>query len=292
MSRSVLSAIAFSVLLWPIGAFAQSSDVVAQATPTPPPQNAFDNKWHASITPYLWAPGISGTLVFRHPLLPGAIVGADKEASINVSTGPSNYLSFIDSGALVAGEVRKNAFDIAADVIFLNFSNNGTANVTITGPGGKVEVPLTADVGWHLNQTMWELEPGLMFAHGDDGDAIVFTGVRSVSLKASASWSFSGPIDLIPLTGSDSESVTVTDVLGGIRGRVNIGPRWFVPLYQDIGFGSQTTTTQFYGGIGYAEHWGNLLLFYRQLYFDQPGANARARGLELNGMTLGATINL
>ncbi|MGC2128782.1 MAG: hypothetical protein WA629_01680 [Candidatus Aquilonibacter sp.] len=283
----VLVAFALVVFVWPLGAAAQS-EVVAQATSSPSPQSVFDNKWHASITPYLWTPGISGTLVFHHPALtsPG-------EASINVGTGPSNYLSFVDSGGMVAGEVRKNALDISADLIFLNMSNNSSNNVTITGPGGNVEIPVTSSVGWHLNTTMWELEPGAMVAHGDDGDMIVFTGVRSISLKSAASWSFTGPIDLIPLTGSDSESVTVTDLLGGVRGRVNLGGPWFVPLYADVGFGtSNTTTSQFYGGVGYAEHWGNLLLFYRQLYFDQNNSSARARGLELNGLTLGATINL
>jgi hypothetical protein len=44
--------------------------------------------------------------------------------------------------------------------------------------------------------------------------------------------------------------------------------------------------------VGYAEHWGNILLFYRQLYIDQNNNAARVRGLELNGLTLGATINL
>jgi hypothetical protein len=290
MSRSLV-VIAFTVAasLCPLGVAAQSQETVAQTTPSPPPQNIFDNKWHASISPYLWAPGISGTLVFRHPALtvPG-------EATINVATGPSNYLSFVDSGGMVAAEVRKNAFDISADLIFLNMSNNtGPTNVTITGPAGNVEIPVTASVGWHLNTTMWELEPGAMVAHGDAGDVVVFTGVRSISLKSSASWNFTGPIDLIPLIGSDSESVTVTDVLAGVRGRVNLGGPWFLPLYEDFGSGtSNTTTSQFYGGVGYAEHWGNILLFYRQLYFDQNNSGARARGLELNGLTLGATINL
>ena len=289
MSRSlVLVAFTVAVSLWPLGAAAQSQETVAQMTPSPPPQSIFDNKWHGSITPYVWAPGISGTLVFRHPALTGVGI-----ATINVATGPSNYLSFVNSGGMVAGEVRKNAFDISADVIFLNMSNNNTLNVTIGGPAGNVEIPVTASVGWHLNTTMWELEPGAMVAHGDAGDMIVFTGVRSISLKSSASWNFTGPIDLVPLTGSDSETVTVTDVLGGVRGRVNLGGRWFLPLYEDFGFGtSNTTTSQFYGGVGYGEHWGNLLLFYRQLYFDQNNSAARARGLELNGLTLGATINL
>jgi len=291
MKRFVLLAgLVAGIWLWPAHGLAQGQPPAAETTPSPEPglQTAFDNKWHGSITPYVWAPGISGTLVFHHPLLTG--LGA---ASINVATGPSNYLSFANSAGMVAGEVRKNALDISADLIFLNMSNTGSTNVTISGPGGKVQIPITSSVGWHMNTTMWELEPGAVIAHGDDGSAIVFSGVRSVSLKTSANWTFTGPIDLIPLTGSDSESATITDALVGVRGKLNIGGRWFVPLYQDFGWGTAgTTTTQFYGGFGYAEHWGNLLLFYRQLYFDQNTATARLRGLELNGLTLGATINL
>lgn len=291
MNKSaLLSGFIAAACLWPIHAVAQSQPPAVQTTPAPEPsrQEPFDNKWHASITPYVWAPGISGTLVFYHPLLAGA--GA---ASINVATGPSNYLSFVNSGGMVAAEVRKNAFDISGDLIFLNMSNTGSTNVTVGGPGGVVQVPVTAAVGWHLNTTLWELEPGVVVGHGEAGTAIVFTGVRSVSLKTTANWTFTGPINLIPLTGSDSASSTITDALIGIRGKVNLGGRWFAPLYQDFGAGTaNTTTTQFFGGVGYAEHWGNLLLLYRQLYFDQTTGTTRLRGLELNGLTLGATINL
>jgi len=291
MNRCILVAgLVAGMWLSPMHVLAQSEPSAVQPTPTPEPglQEAFDNKWHGSISPYIWAPGISGTLVFHHPLLTG--LGA---ASINVATGPSNYLSFVNSAGMVAGEVRKNALDLGADVIFLNLSNTGSTKVTISGPGGVVQIPLTSSVGWHMNTTMWELEPGLVVAHGDGGSAIVFSGVRSLSLKTSANWTFTGPIDLIPLTGSDSESQTITDGLIGIRGKLNLGGRWFVPLYQDFGWGTAgTTTTQFYGGFGYAEHWGNLLLFYRQLYFDENTGAARVRGLELGGLSLGATINL
>jgi hypothetical protein len=194
---------------------------------------------------------------------------------------------------MVAAEARNNAFDIAGDLIFLNMSNTGSNNVTISGPGGVVQVPVTAAVGWHLNTTMWELEPGFVAAHGDAGSLIVFTGVRSVSMKTSANWTFTGPANLIPLTGSDSASTTITDGLLGIRAKISLGGRWFAPLYQDFGLGTaNTTTAQFFGGIGYAEHWGNLLLLYRQLYFDQTTGTARVRGLELNGLTLGATFKL
>jgi hypothetical protein len=285
---ALLMGLVLSALLWPIHALAQSQPPAVAPTPESASQDAFDGKWHASITPYIWAPGISGTLVFHHPVLVGTGV-----ATIGVATGPSNYLSFLNSAGMVAAEVRKDSFDVTGDLIFLNMSQTGANNATISGPGGVVNIPVTAAVGWHLNTTMWELEPGWVAAHGEAGSLIVFTGVRSVSMKTNANWTFTGPIDLIPLTGSDSSSQTITDGLIGARAKLNLGGHWFAPIYQDIGWGTaNTTTTQFFGGLGYSEHWGNIVLLYRQLFIDQTSGAARVRGLELNGLTLGATINL
>ncbi len=290
-----------------VGAIAMGSQLAladAQSTPTPEStpvaQNtpasaigaAFDGKWHTTIAPYIWVPGISGTLVFRHPGLAGVGGAATQESLINVSTGPTNYLAFINSGGLIAGELRKNAFSLAGDLMFLNLSHTGSSNVTITGPGGRVEIPVTASVGWHLNNTLWELAPGVTVAHGSAGSIDAFAGVRSLSLRSDASWTFTGPLTLVPLTGSASESVTVADFIGGIRGKVRLGERWFLPYYGDLGTGGDSTTSQYYVGFGYASHWGNLLLVYRSLGYNQTKEGARIKNLNLAGVALGATFEL
>jgi hypothetical protein len=281
--------LASMVAFWPLGAASQQMTPQPAATPTPSAfqYDAFDNKWHASITPYLWAPGISGQLQFRRPALIG--VGL---ATIAVATGPTNYLGFFNFGALVAGEMRKNAFDVSADVIWLNLSHYGSSNVTITGPLGNVEIPVSTSVGWRLTTTMWELEPGVVFTHGTGGNGVFFAGVRSIGMTSAASWAFTGPIDLVPLTGSTSGSKTITDFITGLRGRVALGGRWFMPLYGDVGWGGQNTTNQWYAGIGHAERWGSLELFYRQLYYNDTSATPILHNLQLGGLALGATINL
>lgn len=281
-------AMLLAVASWPIHGPAQQMTPAPRATPMAPDRqyDAFDDRWHASITPYVWLPGISGDLNFHRP----PIVGTGL-AIISIATGPSNYLSFLNFGALVAGEVRKNAFDVAGDVIWLNMSHHGSSNVTITGPGGNVEIPISSSVGWRLTTTMWELEPGLVFAHGSGGNGIYFAGVRSVSVTSAASWAFTGPIDLVPLTGNVADSASITDFITGARGRLGLGSGWFMPLYGDVGWGNQTTTNQWYAGIGHVQRWGSLELFYRQLYFNQTGQRV-LQNIQLSGLTLGATINL
>jgi len=282
-------ALALAAFLLPVCAAAQSTPAAA---PTTAPAASPDNAWHATLSPYLWLPGISGTLSLKHPALaPGGGPGTGF-ANINIATGPNNYLSFVNSGGLVAAEVSKGAFDIGADLLFLNLSHTGSANVTITGPLGNVEIPVTSAVGWHMNQTLWELTPGMTLAHGPAGSIGAFVGVRSLSMTAAANWTFTGPIDLVPLSDQASGNVTLTDFIGGVRGKLALGDKWFAPYYVDFGSGTSNSTYQYFAGVGYAQHWGNLVLFYRDLGYNQTNADARLQNISLGGLGLGVTFNL
>ena len=74
---------AFLVVLMPIASVAQ------------PP----DDTWQFSVTPYLWAPNIDGTLKYNIPS------GAGE--SLEARTGPNDYLENLDMAFMVSGEVRK-----------------------------------------------------------------------------------------------------------------------------------------------------------------------------------------
>ncbi len=58
-----------------------------------------NSKWQFSITPYLWAPNIEGTLNFDLP--------SGSNASPNVDVGPVDYLEHLDFALMLSGEVRK-----------------------------------------------------------------------------------------------------------------------------------------------------------------------------------------
>lgn len=58
-----------------------------------------DGKWQFSITPYLWAPNIDGTLSFNIP--------SRAIASPNMGVGPNDYLENLDFALMISGEVRR-----------------------------------------------------------------------------------------------------------------------------------------------------------------------------------------
>lgn len=290
---AVLGALAFAAV--PAAVPAQSAtpapDAVpsASALPSPASRDEYDGKWHTLITPYVWLPSISGTVNFHHPALLG-IIGSDV-AQITVGASASSVLSHLNSGGLIAGEVRKDAFAVGADLIFMNLSDSGNRAVTITGPDGRVEIPLTSAIGTHINNTIWEIIPGYTLAHGQWGNFDAFIGVRSISLHSTLGWTFTGPIDIVPLTGSANADVTLTDFIGGIRGKLRLGDRFFIPYYGDAGSGGSNSTSQYYSGIGYAQNWGNLILLYRSLEYNQNGGQLLQHAT-ISGLAFGATFKL
>jgi hypothetical protein len=73
-----------------------------------------DGKWQFSITPYLWAPNIDGTLNFDAP--------ASGIGRPNVETGPNDYLENLDFAVMLAADVRKKRWSVFTDLIYLDFS--------------------------------------------------------------------------------------------------------------------------------------------------------------------------
>ena len=75
--------------------------------------------------------------------------------------------------------------------------------------------------------------------------------------------------------GSAETGADLWDGVVGVRGRVTLAnSAWFVPLYLDAGTGTSKFTWQGLLGVGYAFGWGDLLLVYRQLAFDEGGRAA------------------
>ena len=60
------------------------------------------------------------------------------------------------------------------------------------------------------------------------------------------------------------------DAIVGLRGRRNIGgEQWFVTYYADVGAGDSDLTWQANVGAGYAFGWGDVVLAYRYLDYDE-----------------------
>lgn len=260
--------IAFNLLIAPC-ALAQSTRTMA-------------DDWQLSITPYFWLPNIDGTLKFSIP--------PDAGGSPTVGAGPNSYLEHLDFALMIAGEARKGPWAIVSDFIYLGFSNEEGTVKSVTGPGGIVQVPVNSNTKTGLKGLVWELAATYTASRSSTATFEVLGGLRYAGLKASVDWQLAGAISLLPQSGSFSQEVDLWDGIIGMRGKTMLGGgSWFVPYYLDAGTGSSALTWQGMAGIGYTFKWGDVLLAYRHLYYDQKG-DKLIQDMRFSGPALGATF--
>lgn len=252
------------------------------AAPALAQAEAAGDAWRFQVTPYVWLPNIEGTLRFDTP--PGA------GGSPSVGVGPNDYLENLDFALFLSGEARRGQWAIFTDLIYLDFSREKGAVKSVTGAGGNVQIPVNADTRTALKGLVWELAAAYTVSRGDAATLEVFGGLRYAGLEASADWQLAGPIGLLPQAGSVTQNVDLLDAIVGVRGRARLGSGdWFAPYYLDAGTGSSSLTWQGMTGIGHAFKWGDALLAYRHLYYDQKG-DKLIQEMHFSGPALGATF--
>lgn len=238
-------------------------------------------RWQFAVTPYVWLPNVDGTLKFSVP--PGA--GGSPE----VDVGPNDYLSNLDFALFLAGEARRGRWAVITDIIYLDFSNEEGAVKSVTSPGGSVQVA-NANTQTGVKGLVWALAASYTVSRSSASTFDVLGGLRYAGLEASVDWQLAGPIGLLPQSGSFSQKVDLWDAIIGVRGIARLGEGgWFVPYYLDVGTGSSALTWQGMAGIGYTFKWGDVLLAYRHLYYDQKG-DKLIQDMRFSGPALGATI--
>lgn len=214
--------------------------------------------WRFTLTPYLWLPNVDGTLKFSVP--PGA------SGSPSVGVGPNDYLENLDLALMLAGEARKGKWAIISDFIYLDFAGESS---TVRSVGGS-QVTVNQSTSTGLKGLAWELAASYTVAQSPTASLDVLGGFRYLGVEASVQWQLAGPIGQLPQGGSHTENVDLWDAIVGVRGRVKLGgSNWYVPYYLDAGAGSSVLTWQGMTGIGYAFRWGDVLLAYRHLFYDQ-----------------------
>lgn len=239
-------------------------------------------RWEFSVTPYLWLPNVDGTLKFSVP--PGA------GGSPSVGVGPNDYLENLDFALFLAGEARRGRWAIITDLIYLDFSNEEGAVKSVTGPGGIVQVPVNANTRTGLKGLVWQLAASYTVSRTSTSTFEVLGGLRYAGLEGEVDWQLAGSIGLLPQSGSFSQKVDLWDGIIGVRGKVRPGDsNWFVPYYLDAGTGSSQLTWQGMTGIGYGFKWGDVLLAYRHLYYDQKG-DKLIQDMRFSGPALAATF--
>lgn len=217
-----------------------------------------------SATLYLWLPSVSGDLKYD-------IVGG----SGTIDAG--NILNALEMAFMGTVEVRKNRWSLLTDIIYLDLADSQGGRVNLPG-GGAIETSIDMNLsGWQLG-----FYGGYNLYQTERASLDLMAGARHLSLDTNATLGISGPLPPELPSARLSRSASLWDAVVGLRGRLELGPNWFVPYHADIGTGDSEVTWQAMAGIGYKAGWGDVMLVYRHLEWDQ-GGDKLIQGLSFSG---------
>jgi len=210
-----------------------------------PEQTEFttESGWEFAFAPYVWAAGLDGDIAqFGLP-------------AVEVDLSFTDILKHFDIGFMGAGEARYGRLAFLTDLLYVKLS----ADDEVEARRVKADISLTTEVLTILGTAEYRL----IDAEGGTLDALA--GARVWWVKTDLD--FSG--NFIDASGSDS--ATWVDPIIGVRGRLNLGPEFFLTSWAMIGgFGvSSELTWDLMGALGYqASDSVSLIAGYRGLSVD------------------------
>jgi hypothetical protein len=244
--------------------------------------NMWDGQWHFGTTVYLWTPFMYTTVQ-----LPPVAGGGNP----TIETQPSQYLKYLQSGALFQAAVQKGDFGIWTDLVYLNLqaSPTHTRQIGLPGVDPTLPVSLTLDVG--VRASIWTLAPTYTVIHNDVATLDVMAGLRYTSLRVSLAYQLTAPPTVLMRGGGFWPSADSTDGLVGIKGmlRLSSDGKWYVPYEADVGTGNKNWQYNAFVGVGYKFHWGDVTLAVRNLTYQRTG-DVLVEKVRMTGPLLGATF--
>lgn len=269
---------------------ADAAQARAQSTPSPAP-SATPNPWQFRVTPYVWLPAINASLRFESSDI--SVPAGVPPAGAFVTVGPNDYLKNLNSAFMFTADARKGNGGFFTDFIYLNMSSAKNSVAQIVSPDGNVVTPVNVSTNAHVRSTVWTLALSASpFSTSNPPPLEGFVGFRYLSTSASADWTLTGSIGQIPPVGSANTSVTEVLPIAGFKGRLGLGPHWFVPYYTDYGANGDLNTWQGLLGVAYAYHSGAAILAWRQLNYNANGQPSLIQYMHLGGPAVGWTFNL
>ena len=245
--------------------------------------------WEYRLAPYLWLPTIDGSLSYAPPPGDGGSPG--------FSVGPTDWLDMINFGLLLSGSAQKDKFLVFSDLVYLSMTskNEGSIDGIQLGPDFlPIEGSIVLNVRTDLDAINLTLGIGREISRSESGSASVFAGIRYFGVDVTSHWDLSAAITgpnneiVLPSQGSIGQDIDLLDGIVGIRGEFgNSAGRWSFPYYFDIGAGDSDMTWNAAAGVARRFEWGDLLLVFRHLEYDQSEGRL-LQDFSFSGPLLGA----
>ncbi|MDO9023761.1 hypothetical protein [Zwartia sp.] len=206
--------------------------------------NLETDQWRYSITPYLWALGIRGS------------ISHNDLSSGQLKLTPGDVLSDLKMAGMVVAEAHKNRFGLYLDAMYGDMGKSASEVI------GRADLNASTTV----KMSMVTLAPSFTLHNSKSLYLDGLIGARYLWLNANTT--ISDPAFGITLKQSSTQNITAA--VAGLKGRWNLGDSdYFVPFYVDVGAGqSSSFTSQAYLGIGRSFEWGDVSLVAKNVYYQ------------------------
>jgi len=231
--------------------------------PTPNPPKPSDPGWHVSISPYLWLPGLHGTI--------GAL---GHDASVHASF--SDIFSNFNFGLMGALDPRYNRIVMPLDFMWIKLSNDKALPFDVGATSVKVKVNLdilAQKIGYRvIDAEKFKVDALAGFRYWHIGNTLtVQSALIDSRYYASADW---------------------VDAVGGARIQATLSPKLVLTIVGDAGGGGANSDYQVAGLIGWKVKKFTLQAGWRYLTVNyRPGGGAIC-DMTISGLVLGMTIPL
>ena len=257
----------------PVAWLAASLMLLASMVSATAAADAGSDQWTYSADIYLWGTGIDATTQ----------TGGDIDISF------SDILDDLDMAFMGVFGARKGKWSLLGDVVYMDISQSDGGSETIPILGGEINITRTVDTDIEMKAWITTLGAGYNVVDNERATLDLIGGARYLSLDVDAKLNLSrgGVLLQTSRQKKTSESDHVWDGIMGIKGRINLNDKWYMPYYADVGTGDSDLTWQALSGVGYTFKWGDVLLVYRYLDYNFD-SDFMLDDMNVSGPALGA----
>lgn len=198
--------------------------IAAEAPPAPAVDAAYSDEWKFSVSPYLWAPALSGKITH------GRLPAVDFDASFD------KIFDNLDFAAMLMGDARKGRYSIFGDLLYVKVGAQGDT------PRGLLAT--SADVKNESFTGM--IGAGYSVLDRSEHSLDVVGGLRVWSVDTDLR--FKGRLGD---TRKYSDSATWVDAMVGVRGTYNFHSKAYLTGWGMIGAGGAQADWDLGLGVGY-----------------------------------------
>lgn len=226
--------------------------------------------WKFDSLIYLWGAGIGGK----------AANGGDIDIEFE------DLIKNLDIGFMTTLGARKGKWSLFGDFIYMDVTAKNDSLVNLPIAGG---VPAAVFSRVSMKSFISTVGGGYRVKETETFDLDLVAGVRYLYIKSRLDFQVTtalAPLNIVRTIGGSGDE---WNGIIGVRGKMKLNEKWYLPYYLDVGAGDRTTTWQAYAGVGYKLKRVDLVLGYRHLNWNFDD-NVVFSDMNLSGFLLGVKI--